>query len=312
MHEKSLITLEYPKIIERLVDEAAFSASKELARALTPSPEPAEARRRLDLTTEARRLLDLRTDMGVRGARDIRPHVAAARRGAVLTPANLLETLATARASAYVGRLMRGIDESFPLLGALARDLPERPQLEARIGESVSEEGADRRSSWRIAGMIVRRSALRCVVAASACASRRSDAQQSGEPSGDAQWWRARRSIGCGIRWNAASPSLGNFRRLLIRWERLFSVYRSGFAFAVMLLCVRRATALAFPIPLGYVARGRWTRHDRCNHAGARTAHGRTSVLGGKQLPVPLGDDFDGAVGHLHRGLIVDRVRWHG
>ncbi len=44
---------------------------------------------------------------------------------------------------------------------------------------------------------------------------------------------------------------LGNFRRLLIRWERLFSVYRSGFAIAVMLLCVRRATALACPIPLG-------------------------------------------------------------
>jgi hypothetical protein len=31
---------------------------------------------------------------------------------------------------------------------------------------------------------------------------------------------------------------LGNFRRLLIRWERLFSVSRSEFAFAVMLLCV--------------------------------------------------------------------------
>ena len=44
---------------------------------------------------------------------------------------------------------------------------------------------------------------------------------------------------------------LGNFRRLLIRWEHLFSVYRSGFAFAVMLLCVRRATTLACPIPLG-------------------------------------------------------------
>ena len=44
---------------------------------------------------------------------------------------------------------------------------------------------------------------------------------------------------------------LGNFRRLLIRWERLFSVYRSGFAFVVMLLCVRRAAAFACPIPLG-------------------------------------------------------------
>ena len=56
---------------------------------------------------------------------------------------------------------------------------------------------------------------------------------------------------------------LGDFRRLLIRWERPFSVYYSGFAFAVMLLCVRRATTLACPIPLGYVTRGRCTRHKR-------------------------------------------------
>jgi hypothetical protein len=58
-------------------------------------------------------------------------------RDATLTPANLLDVLATARASAYLGRLMRRLDENLPLLGALARDLPERPQLETRIGESV-------------------------------------------------------------------------------------------------------------------------------------------------------------------------------
>jgi transposase len=33
---------------------------------------------------------------------------------------------------------------------------------------------------------------------------------------------------------------LGNFRRLLIRWEHLFGVYRSFFAFTVMALCVKR------------------------------------------------------------------------
>jgi DNA mismatch repair protein MutS2 len=142
MHDKSLVTLEYPKIIARLVDEAAFSASKELARELTPSPHPEEARQRLDYTTEARRLLDLRPDVGVRGARDIRPHVAAAMREATLTPEQLLDVLATARSSAYLGRLMRRLDESLPLLGALARDLPERPQLEARIAESIGEDGA--------------------------------------------------------------------------------------------------------------------------------------------------------------------------
>jgi hypothetical protein len=33
---------------------------------------------------------------------------------------------------------------------------------------------------------------------------------------------------------------LGSYRRLLIRWERLFVVYRSWFSFALMRLCVRR------------------------------------------------------------------------
>ena len=41
---------------------------------------------------------------------------------------------------------------------------------------------------------------------------------------------------------------LGNFRRLLIRWERLIELYRSFFAVAVMLLCLRRvALGLAEP-----------------------------------------------------------------
>ena len=33
---------------------------------------------------------------------------------------------------------------------------------------------------------------------------------------------------------------LGNYRRLLIRWERRFTVNRAFFTFAIMLLSVRR------------------------------------------------------------------------
>jgi transposase len=40
---------------------------------------------------------------------------------------------------------------------------------------------------------------------------------------------------------------LGNFRRLLIRWENVFCVYRSGFAFVIMWICVRRVTAEGIP-----------------------------------------------------------------
>jgi DNA mismatch repair protein MutS2 len=141
MHEKSLTTLEYPKIIDRLTAEAAFSASKELARALLPSDDADEVRRRQAFTAEARRLIELRPDAGVRGAKDIRRHAAAAERGVILSPSDLLDVLATLRASDYVSKLVRRLDGNFPLIRSLAEDLPVRPTLEGHIAESIGEEG---------------------------------------------------------------------------------------------------------------------------------------------------------------------------
>src|SRR5579864_6480370 len=68
MHEKSINTLEYPKILAKVAQEAAFSASKELVMELTPTPNLEEARRRLAYTSEAYHLLDLQANVSVRGA----------------------------------------------------------------------------------------------------------------------------------------------------------------------------------------------------------------------------------------------------
>ncbi len=141
MHEKSIHTLEYPKILERLAREAAFSASKELALALEPGADLREVQRRQAYTTEARRLLELRPDAGVRGARDIRPLVLRAERGAMLAPGDLLDVLSTVHSAIYVARMFTRIDEDLPLLKALAADLPQRPALAERIEQSISEEG---------------------------------------------------------------------------------------------------------------------------------------------------------------------------
>ena len=141
MHTKSLNTLEYPKIIERLAQETAFSASRELALALEPTSDFAEAQRRQAHTAEARRLLDLRPDAGIRGARDVRPQTKAAQRGKTLSPSELLDILATVRSSAYVYRLITRLEDGFPLLKGLAGDLPQRPQIEGRIAAAISEEG---------------------------------------------------------------------------------------------------------------------------------------------------------------------------
>jgi DNA mismatch repair protein MutS2 len=142
MHEKSILTLEYPKILAKVAKEAAFSASKDLVMELEPTPDLDEARRRLAYTTEAYHLLDLQADASVRGAHDIRALLARAAREGVLTPADLLQVLTTIQSAIYVARLLEKLDaEEFPLLHSLGSDMPQRPQLARRIEETISEEG---------------------------------------------------------------------------------------------------------------------------------------------------------------------------
>jgi hypothetical protein len=134
MHEKSILTLEYPKIMEKVAREAAFSASKELVMALQPTPNLDEARHRLAYTTEAYNLIELRTDAGIQGARDIRQHLERAAREGILTPSDLLAVLATIQSAIHIARLTEKLDtESFPLLHQLGADMPQRPHLARRI-----------------------------------------------------------------------------------------------------------------------------------------------------------------------------------
>src|SRR6266516_2704343 len=120
MHEKSILTLEYPKILAKVAKEAAFSASKELVMELEPTSDLEEARRRLAYTTEAYHLLDLQADASVRGAHDIRPLVMRAAREGVLIPADLLQVLTTIQSAIHVARVLEKLEpDDFPLLRQL-------------------------------------------------------------------------------------------------------------------------------------------------------------------------------------------------
>jgi hypothetical protein len=93
--------------------------------------------------------------------------------------------------------------------------------------------------------------AISCGAVASACVSQSGGAPPHGEPGAVVPSSHGRRTTASGTEWNGASPSWAISGTFVIRWEHCNSVYRSEFAFAVMMLCVRRATALACPIPLG-------------------------------------------------------------
>jgi DNA mismatch repair protein MutS2 len=141
MDEKTLKTLEFHKVIEKLAGFAAFSASAELARALRPATTLAEALERQAKTTEARRLLSIKLDMGVGGAHDIRPLAEMARRGGVLTESDLLSVSGTLISARSLHRSFDKQAKDFPHLAEIVKLLPPPPGVIESISRCISDRG---------------------------------------------------------------------------------------------------------------------------------------------------------------------------
>ncbi|HNR46308.1 MAG TPA: hypothetical protein PKO03_04515, partial [Anaerolineaceae bacterium] len=141
MDEKTLTILEYPKILQRLADYAAFSASAELARELRPTTHLDEALLRQARTTEARRLLDVNAEVGIGGATDIRLLSERAARMAVLLPTELLEVRNTLISARELGRTFERLSAQSPRLAEIAAPLLPPPGLIEAISRAISERG---------------------------------------------------------------------------------------------------------------------------------------------------------------------------
>lgn len=138
--EKSLITLELPAVLEMLAAEAVGDTAKEQARALTPSTEPAEVRRRQEETTAAKTMMVVRGSPSFSGVKDVRPSLARADLGGALNTRELLDIARVLQCA----RLVRGyiaddtvgktpIDHLFYALHA-------NKFLEEKISTSISGE----------------------------------------------------------------------------------------------------------------------------------------------------------------------------
>ena len=138
--EKSLMTLELPAVLEMLAAEAVGDTAKEQARALTPSVEPAEVRRRQEETTAAKTMMVVRGSPSFSGVKDVRPSLARADLGGALNTRELLDIARVLQCA----RLVRGyiaddtvgktpIDHLFYALHA-------NKFLEEKISTSISGE----------------------------------------------------------------------------------------------------------------------------------------------------------------------------
>jgi DNA mismatch repair protein MutS2 len=140
--EQTLLTLEFPKVLERLARHTSFSASRELALALIPSTDAYDIRRSLRRTGEARRLLDEHPETSIGGARDVRIHVQRAMRGGALEAGAFLEIGATLASGRTLRSALLKLDpERVPLLREIAEDLPSLPALEQEITRTIGEDG---------------------------------------------------------------------------------------------------------------------------------------------------------------------------
>jgi DNA mismatch repair protein MutS2 len=141
MDDKTLHTLEYDKILDRLAANAAFAASRDKILALRPTRDLDEALRRQAETTEAVQLLITRPDLTIGGARDIRAAVDLARHGGVLLPVDLLDVKSTLIAARNLARVFEKLSHQFPRLSELASQLPPPLGLVEAITRVLSDRG---------------------------------------------------------------------------------------------------------------------------------------------------------------------------
>ena len=140
MDAKSIATLEYQKILDRLSGYTSFSASAAMVRALRPTNDYPLAVERQARTTEARRLLSDHADLSIGGARDVRPLAELAARSGVLAPEELLDIKSTLIASRDLQRFFSKLDLDIPHLRSIAAGLEPPSGVIEAISAVISDK----------------------------------------------------------------------------------------------------------------------------------------------------------------------------
>ncbi len=141
MISKHLNTLELPKILGRLSNHCAFTASIELARQLAPSTNAAEVQRRLAETSEAKEALLKNDNLSIGGAHDVREPVRLAARGGVLEPKELLDVRDTIESGRKIQRALSRFQALYPQLTSITNVIEPLGSLVAEIGKTIDDSG---------------------------------------------------------------------------------------------------------------------------------------------------------------------------
>ncbi|HNY83842.1 MAG TPA: endonuclease MutS2 [Anaerolineaceae bacterium] len=141
MNPKSLILLEYHKVLTKLTAFASFSASAEQASVLRPTSNLEKALMLQNLTREARHMLNLVGDISFNGAVDLRPLTDRALHGVVLEAAELLNVRNTLILSRDARRVLLDHQQEAPALFSAAKGLSDGLGLVDLISRTINDHG---------------------------------------------------------------------------------------------------------------------------------------------------------------------------
>jgi DNA mismatch repair protein MutS2 len=141
MNEKTAQVLELHKILDRLATFTTFSAGADLARDLFPSTRLEEARTWQQETAEARIMFENKVNTSLGGARDLREQAAAAMRGILLEPRDLLDLRQTLRRATTLKRTIGRMQATYPLLSDKVNGIEECAEVQGEIDRVLDDNG---------------------------------------------------------------------------------------------------------------------------------------------------------------------------
>ncbi len=140
LYEKSLRTLEFPRVLEMLAGQCVTQEAKDRAMKLRPSTEEREVQRLMDETTAARAMMDLHGAPSFSGIKPVGAALQRAELGGALNNRELLDIAAVLRTTRTVSAYCDGAEERNclrPLFRALT---PDRTLEDSITGSILSEE----------------------------------------------------------------------------------------------------------------------------------------------------------------------------
>ncbi len=141
MDEKTLNTLDFPKILKKIESYASFRLSAELALALKPTTDLLGILNRQNLIQEAVRYLNKFHQVGIGGAHDIRASVELAKHEGVIPPQDLLDIKDTLIAARSLLRAFDRLQLEFPKLSELVMGMIIPSGVIESITLAISDHG---------------------------------------------------------------------------------------------------------------------------------------------------------------------------